>query len=112
MMIVRAPRMKASAVAALLFIAAWASSVVAGPTADGPVAAARATPNGRWPGVISTGMRSSNLDRSIRFYTEGLGMVVLGKIVSGPVKEVIFGFQGKPDQPGVMVFQAQGADES
>jgi catechol 2,3-dioxygenase-like lactoylglutathione lyase family enzyme len=27
--------------------------------------------------VLSTGMRSSNLDRSIRFYTQGLGMTVL-----------------------------------
>jgi len=112
MMIVRAPRVNASAVAVLLLIPAWAFSVVAGPTADSPVNAARPTANGRWPGVISTGMRSSNLDRSIRFYTEGLGMVVLGKIVSGPVKEVIFGFQGKPEQAGLMVFQTQGADES
>jgi catechol 2,3-dioxygenase-like lactoylglutathione lyase family enzyme len=68
--------------------------------------------SGRWPGVMATGMRSSNLERSIRFYTEGLGMIVLTKLVSGPVTEVILGFQGKRDRPGLIVFQTKGADES
>jgi lactoylglutathione lyase len=67
---------------------------------------------GRWPSVMSTGMRSSNLDRSIRFYTQGLGMKVLTTRVSGPITEVIFGFQGSLDRPGLMVFQKQGAEES
>jgi catechol 2,3-dioxygenase-like lactoylglutathione lyase family enzyme len=57
---------------------------------------------------MSTGMRSSNLERSIRFYTAGLGMVVLQKLVSGPVTEVILGFQGRKDQPALIVFQTQG----
>jgi catechol 2,3-dioxygenase-like lactoylglutathione lyase family enzyme len=61
---------------------------------------------------MSTGMRSSNLERSIRFYTEGLGMIVLTKLVSGPVTEVILGFQGKSGQPGLIVFQTRGGGES
>ena len=39
-------------------------------------------------------------------------MVVLTKLVSGPVTEVILGFQGKNDQPGLILFQTKGAGES
>src|ERR1700730_5029773 len=62
--------------------------------------------------VLSTGMRSSNLDRSIRFYTQGLGMTVLTTRDAGPVKEVIFGFQDSHDRPGLMVFQKKDATDS
>jgi catechol 2,3-dioxygenase-like lactoylglutathione lyase family enzyme len=120
--------MRTPAVAALLFMTVCAGSLAAEPAANdntSPQAAMTrvgngaqqssqdaATPSGRWPSVMSTGMRSSNLERSIRFYTEGLGMIVLTKLVSGPVTEVIFGFQGKNDQPGLIVFQTKGADAS
>lgn len=93
--------LKTSAVAALLFATACACSLAAEPDLSG-----------RWPGVMSTGMRSSNLERSIRFYTQGLGMIVLTKVASGPVTEVILGFQGKSDQSGLIIFQKKGADES
>src|ERR1700730_6128190 len=100
----------------LLLMIACAASLAAAPAADSktsPQVAGTPTPvSGLWPSVMSTGMRSSNLERSIRFYTEGLGMVVLTKLVSGPVTEVILGFQGKNDQPGLILFQTQGAGES
>jgi catechol 2,3-dioxygenase-like lactoylglutathione lyase family enzyme len=84
-----------------------ANSKTSPPTAGTPVPV-----SGRCPCVMSTGMRSSNLERSIRFYTQGLGMVVLTKVASGPVTELILGFQGKNDQPGLIVFQTKGAEES
>ena len=62
--------------------------------------------------VLSTGMRSTNLDRSIRFYTQGLGMTVLMTREAGPVKEVIFGFQHGHNRPGMMVFQKKDAIDS
>jgi lactoylglutathione lyase len=62
--------------------------------------------------VLSTGMRSSNLDRSIRFYTQGLSMTVLTTRDAGPVTEVIFGFQDSHERPGLMVFQKKGATDS
>ena len=121
--------MRTSTLAALLFMITCAASLAAEPTANskaspeaagtlaaGPATDIKTSPQaavaGRWPSVMSTGMRSSNLERSIRFYTEGLGMIVLTKLVSGPVTEVILGFQGKSDQPGLIVFQTKGADES
>src|SRR4030081_124140 len=103
--------MRTAALAALLFMTACACSLAAEPSADNKTSP-QAAPAGPWPSVMSTGMRSSNLERSIRFYTEGLGMIVLTKLVSGPVTEVILGFQGKRDRPGLIVFQTKGADES
>jgi lactoylglutathione lyase len=61
--------------------------------------------------VLSTGMRSTNLDRSIRFYTQGLGMTVLTTRDAGPVTEVIFGFQDSHDRSGLMVFQKKDATD-
>jgi catechol 2,3-dioxygenase-like lactoylglutathione lyase family enzyme len=96
----------AGALAALSAMAAEAPS----PTAPSP--AAQSSITGRWPSVMSTGMRSSNLERSIRFYTEGLGMTVLTTRVSGAVTEVIVGFPNSRDRPGLMVFQKKGDGES
>jgi catechol 2,3-dioxygenase-like lactoylglutathione lyase family enzyme len=66
----------------------------------------------RWPAIMSTAMRSSDLDRSLRFYTVGLGMVVQGKVVAGPSTEVILGFEGHSDRAGVIVSQTKGPTES
>jgi lactoylglutathione lyase len=57
-------------------------------------------------------MRSSNLDQSIRFYTQGLGMTLLTRRVAGPTTEVIFGFGNRIDRAGLMVFQTQGEGQS
>ena len=78
----------------------------------GVVSPSTATPASRWPAVMSTGMRSSDLDRSIRFYTQGLGMTLLTRRVSGPVTEVIFGFGAGSDRAGLMVFQKKGDGQS
>jgi catechol 2,3-dioxygenase-like lactoylglutathione lyase family enzyme len=103
--------MRTSTLAALLSMTACACSLAAEPATDNKTSR-QAAPAGPWPSVMSTGMRSSNLEGSIRFYTEGLGMIVVTKLVSGSVTEVILGFQGKSDQPGLIVFQTKGADES
>jgi lactoylglutathione lyase len=68
--------------------------------------------SGQAPYVMSTGMRSSDLERSIRFYTQGLGMITLTTRVSGPVTEVIFGFPNSRERPAVIVFQRKGNGES
>jgi lactoylglutathione lyase len=85
------------------------AAVAESPPAVSPSAAA---PVARWPTVMSTGMRSSDLDQSIRFYTQGLGMTLLTKRVSGPVTEVIFGFGTGGDGAGLMVFQKKGDGQS
>src|ERR1700761_7913182 len=93
-----------------VMIALGALTVAARPTMSAE--APSSSPVGQWPSVLSTGMRSSNLERSIRFYTEGLGMTVLTTRVSGPVTEVIFGFPNNRDRPGLIVFQKKGDGES
>jgi catechol 2,3-dioxygenase-like lactoylglutathione lyase family enzyme len=66
----------------------------------------------RWPSVMSTGLRTADLQRATRFYTEGLGMVVLGKVESAASTEVVFGFAGRKDEPGIIVFQDKGANRT
>ena len=111
----RAAGVSLSLRAAVLVLITMATGMLTALPAIAADAASPAAPSataGHWPSVMSTGMRSSNLDRSIRFYTEGLGMTVLTTRVSGPVTEVIFGFPNSPDHPGLMVFQKKGHGES
>lgn len=68
------------------------------------------TASSRWPGLISTGMRSSDIDRSLRFYTQGLGMVVTRTFNKGDRTEVLLGFPGKKDQPGISLIHTKGAN--
>jgi lactoylglutathione lyase len=89
--------------------AAQPATATGSPPAVSPSAAATVA---RWPTVMSTGMRSSDLDQSIRFYTQGLGMTLLTKRVSGDVTEVIFGFGTGSDRAGLMVFQKKGDGQS
>lgn len=101
-----------AAVLVLVTIGSGTFAALSAIAAEAPSPSAQNSTFGRWPSVMSTGMRSSNLDRSIRFYTQGLGMTVLTTRVSGPVTEVIFRFPNSRDRPGVMVFQKKGDGES
>lgn len=74
--------------------------------------AAEATTSNRWPGVISTGVRSSDLDRSLRFYTQGLGMVVRRTFNKGDRTEVLLGFPNNKDQPAIALMYSKGTSEA
>ncbi len=75
------------------------------PTDPGPV-----PPTDPGPAVIGAALRSTDLDRSIKFYTTGLGMVVAGKINLSDVTEVFLAFKGKVGQPGILIFRDDTPD--
>jgi catechol 2,3-dioxygenase-like lactoylglutathione lyase family enzyme len=66
----------------------------------------KATPS-QDPGPVMMGaaMRSSDLDRSIKYYTSGLGMVVTGRLANGPSTEVFLAFEGREREPGLIIFK-------
>jgi catechol 2,3-dioxygenase-like lactoylglutathione lyase family enzyme len=101
-----------AAVLALVTVGAGEFDALPAAPAEALSTSAQNSTVGRWPSIMSTGMRSSNLDRSTRFYTQGLRMAILTTRVSGPVTEVIFGFPNSRDRPGLMVFQKKGDGES
>ena len=79
------------------------ASVAAGVSAFVAIAAAQAPPppqpNAMPPAVTAMSMMasavpSSDLERSIAFYTKGLGMTVSGRVEMGPVTEVPLMFPG------------------
>ena len=55
------------------------------------------------PSLIATTLRSSNMDASLRFYTEGLGMVVAHRMPLAKGQEVILGFSKEHPQPGIVL---------
>jgi catechol 2,3-dioxygenase-like lactoylglutathione lyase family enzyme len=57
------------------------------------------------PALMGATLRSTDLDRSIKYYTTGLGMVVTGRLVNGSVTEVFLGFEGKERQPGIILYR-------
>ena len=57
------------------------------------------------PSVMAAALRSTDLERSIKYYEAGLGMVVTGKLVNGPVTEVFLAFGGREGQPGLLLFR-------
>jgi catechol 2,3-dioxygenase-like lactoylglutathione lyase family enzyme len=57
------------------------------------------------PALMGATLRSTDLDRSIKYYTSGLGMVVTGRLVNGAVTEVFLGFEGKERQPGIILYR-------
>lgn len=54
-------------------------------------------------GMIGPALRSSDLERSTRFYEQGLGMHVLRTIRMGSATEVILGFGGDIGQPVILL---------
>jgi lactoylglutathione lyase len=67
--------------------------------------AADATPASLSVNMIGTGLRCMDLDRSIKFYTMGLGMVVAARLVHGSVSEVMLGFNGNRAPPIIMLLK-------
>jgi catechol 2,3-dioxygenase-like lactoylglutathione lyase family enzyme len=61
-------------------------------------------------GMMGTGVHASDLDRSIKFYRDGLGMVELRHLVLGATDEVIMGFSQSPSPP--MLFLLHRRDTS
>ena len=55
------------------------------------------------PSLIAASLRSSNMDASLRFYTEGLGMVVAHRMPLAKGQEVILGFSKERPQPGIVL---------
>ena len=55
------------------------------------------------PLLIAASLRSSNMDASLRFYTEGLGMVVAHRMPLAKGQEVILGFSKERPQPGIVL---------
>src|SRR3546814_4387022 len=77
-------------------ISDWSSDVCSSDLEpDAPAAA------GVQVSMIGPALRSSDLDRSIKFYEQGLGMRVLRTIKMGSTTEVILGFGGGIGQPEI-----------
>lgn len=76
----------ACATASLSFAAAHAAEPAAKNDVAPPVVKALT--------MMSTSLPSSDIDRSIAFYTKGLGMTVAGRMEMGPVIEVPLNFPG------------------
>jgi catechol 2,3-dioxygenase-like lactoylglutathione lyase family enzyme len=55
--------------------------------------------------MISPALRCSDIDRSVRFYTQGLGMVEMGRVNLKEVTEIVLGFSKEPNQPGIMLIK-------
>jgi len=56
------------------------------------------------PALMAATLRSTDLDRSIGYYTAVLGMVVTGRLVNGPVTEVFLAFKGREREPGIILY--------
>ncbi len=55
------------------------------------------------PSLIGTTLRSSDMEASLRFYTEGLGMMVAHKMPLAKGQEIILGFSKERPQPGIVL---------
>jgi catechol 2,3-dioxygenase-like lactoylglutathione lyase family enzyme len=64
------------------------------------------------PTLMAAALRSTDLERSIKFYETGLGMVVTGKLVNGAVTEVFLAFAGRESQPGLLLFRDSSPGKS
>jgi lactoylglutathione lyase len=53
--------------------------------------------------MMSPALRCSDCDRSVAFYTQGLGMVEMGRVKLKDATEIILGFSKDPVQPGIML---------
>ena len=86
-----------------LAIGCWAVAMCAQASGDLPPSA-----TGRWPAVRSIALRSTDVERSTRFFTQGLGMIVRGRVERGALTEVMYAFEGKELETGVLVKQTKG----
>jgi catechol 2,3-dioxygenase-like lactoylglutathione lyase family enzyme len=92
---------------ALVLLVLPLTQALAEPAADPPTAA-----NIGASMMIGPALRSTDLDRSIKFYTEGLGMVVATKLAHGPVTEVMLGFDGNRQPPIILLYKDETPGKS
>jgi catechol 2,3-dioxygenase-like lactoylglutathione lyase family enzyme len=59
--------------------------------------------------LMSPALRCSDCERSLRFYTQGLGMVEMGRVNLKDVTEIILGFSKDAAHPGIMLIQRKDA---
>ena len=90
----------------LIFLALPFTSTPAAPTSNAAEVA------GPRVGLIGPALRSTDLERSIKFYTSGLGMVVARKLALGPVTEVILSFGGGREQPVILLYKDETPGKS
>lgn len=67
---------------------------------------------GRGPALIAPALRATDLDRSIKYYTTGLGMSVASTLHRGSVTEVSLAFDGTVGQPGILIFRDETSGKS
>jgi catechol 2,3-dioxygenase-like lactoylglutathione lyase family enzyme len=91
---------------ALLLLVLPLTRAFAEPVADAP------TPASIGVNLIGTGLRSTDLDRSIKFYTDGLGMAVATKLVHGSVTEVMLSFTSSRQPPVILLFKDEAPGKS
>lgn len=94
-----------------LFVLLPFGAVHADSTSDIPaydVNNAEASPAMAGAGVVGVGLRVADFDRSIKYYTEGLGMKVKGKIDASTATEIMLEFDGNPDQASFIIYQSKG----
>jgi catechol 2,3-dioxygenase-like lactoylglutathione lyase family enzyme len=60
-------------------------------------------------GMMSPVLRCSDAERSLRFYTQGLGMVEMGRVELKDVTEIILGFSNDRTRPGIMLIKDKPA---
>jgi len=56
-------------------------------------------------GLIGPALRSTDLERSIKFYTSGFGMTVVRQLAFGSSTEVILSFGGGREQPVILLYK-------
>jgi lactoylglutathione lyase len=91
-------------VAAIAMLTLSPASMPAASAADAPAAAGVA--------LMGPALRSTDLDRSIRFYVDGLGMSVARKLEHGTSTEVILGAGGSAAQPMILLYQDHAPGQS
>lgn len=62
--------------------------------------------------MMSPVLRCGDVARSLRFYTEGLGMVEMGRVELKDVTEIILGFSNDRTRPGIMLIRDKPASSA
>jgi lactoylglutathione lyase len=55
--------------------------------------------------LLAPAFRITNLDRTLRFYVDGLGMAKLTQMGTANQRETILGFASNPRQPGIILLE-------
>jgi lactoylglutathione lyase len=60
---------------------------------------------------LAVSMRVTDLQKSVDFYTHGLGMIEAGRIESATATEVILNYEGRPGAPGISLFKDKTSEQ-